>query len=94
MELQALINAFKILPTNARMVIFSDSELAVKTVSEWAPVWERRGWRRKRGAIKNLDLVQEVVALAKAHPDCTVRWIRGHDGNKWNEYADDLANRW
>ena len=94
MELQALIEAFKILPTNAELVIFSDSELAVMTITEWAAAWERRGWRRKGGPIKNLDLVQKVIGLARAHPKCTVRWTRGHAGNRWNEYADELANRW
>ena len=94
MELRALIEAFKILPGDAQLMIFSDSELSVKTVNEWAPAWKRRGWRRKSGPIKNLDLVQQVVALAKAHPKCTVRWTRGHAGNRWNEHADELANRW
>ena len=93
MELQALIEAFKMLPTSAEVVIFSDSELAVNTITEWGPAWERRGWTRKGGPIKNLDLVQRVVGLAREHPNCTVEWIPGHAGNRWNEYVDELANR-
>jgi ribonuclease HI len=30
----------------------------------------------------------------KRHPKATLRWIRAHDGSRWNEYADALAERW
>ncbi len=92
MELTALIEAYKALPPDADVTVFSDSELCVKTVNEWAAGWEARGWRRKTGPIKNLELVQELYRLAKARPKAKLRWIRAHDGSRWNEYADALAN--
>ena len=92
MELTALIEAFKALPPDAEATVYSDSELCVKTVNEWAAAWEARGWRRKTGPIKNLELVKELYALARAHPKVTLRWIRAHDGSRWNEYVDALAN--
>lgn len=92
MELTALIAAYRALAPDAAVTVYSDSELCVKTVNEWAAGWERRGWRRKTGPIKNLELVQELYALAKAHPKVTLRWIRAHDGSRWNEYVDALAN--
>jgi ribonuclease HI len=92
MELVALIQAYRALPADATVTVFSDSELCVKTVNEWAAGWERRGWRRKTGPIKNLELVQELYALANAHPNVELRWIRAHDGSRWNEYVDALAN--
>ena len=49
--------------------MYSDSQLCVKTVNEWAKGWEQRGWRRKTGAIANLELVQELCALAKRAPE-------------------------
>jgi ribonuclease HI len=91
MELTALIEAYRMLPANARVTIYSDSNLAVKTVNEWAAGWERRGWRRKGGEIANLELVKELCALAGRHPGVELRWIRAHDGSRWNEYADALA---
>ena len=94
MELRALIEAFTRLPPDAKTTVYSDSMLAVKTVTEWAPAWERRGWRRKWGTISNLDLVKRLVELSKQHPGCSVQWLRGHDGNRWNEHADKLANLW
>jgi len=91
MELLALIEAYKIGTASVPLDVFSDSELCVKTINEWAPAWESRGWRRKGGEIKNLELVQELYALARSRPNLTLRWIKAHDGSRWNEYADSLA---
>jgi len=92
MELTALIEAYKLLPPDAEITVYSDSELCVKTINEWAAGWEARGWRRKTGPIANLELVKELYALARAHPRVRLRWIRAHDGSRWNEYVDALAN--
>ena len=73
-----------------RVVIVSDSEYLVKGIREWAPGWEARGWRRKGGAIENLELWQELVKRARDH-DVEWRWVRGHKGHAKNEYANDLA---
>jgi ribonuclease HI len=92
MELLALVNAYKKLPEDSQVTIFSDSQLCVKTINEWAAGWERRGWRRKSGPIANLELVKSLYALAGNHPDVKLQWIRAHDGSRWNEYADALAS--
>ena len=92
MELAALIAAYKMLPEDSRVTVYSDSQLCVKTVNEWAAGWEKRGWRRKSGPIANLELVRELYALANAHTGVTLQWIRAHDGSRWNEYADALAS--
>ncbi|MCB0310097.1 MAG: hypothetical protein KDD42_02605, partial [Bdellovibrionales bacterium] len=82
------------LPAQQAIDIYSDSELCVKTLNEWAGGWERNGWRRKSGPIKNLELVQELWALFKARPQARVKWIKAHNGWLWNEYADSLASAW
>jgi len=92
MELQALIEALGLLGEDDKVTVYSDSQLCVKTVNEWAAGWERRGWKRKTGPIKNLDLVQELWALSKARPGAKFQWIKAHDGSRWNEYADALAS--
>ena len=94
MELTALIEAYEALPRDARVTVYSDSELCVKTVNEWAGNWERRGWRRKTGPIANLALVQALWSEVKRHPRARLQWIRAHDGSRWNEYADALAESW
>jgi ribonuclease HI len=92
MELTALIEALRALPADAAAVVHSDSQLCVKTVNEWAAGWEARGWRRKGGPIANLELVQELYRLARARPRVELRWIKAHDGSRWNEYVDALAS--
>jgi ribonuclease HI len=91
MELTGLIEAYRALPNDARVTIYCDSQLCVNTINVWAAAWERRGWRRKEGAIKNLDLVREAYDLARAHAGTRLQWIRSHDGSRWNEYVDALA---
>lgn len=94
MELQALIEAFKMLPKDAVTDVLTDSRLCVDTITRWAPGWERKGWKRKSGPIKNLELVQELLSSYRARPNCRLIWIAAHSGNRWNEYADSLATAW
>ena len=94
MELRALIEAFTMLPADATIDVLTDSELCVNTITRWAPAWERAGWKRKAGPIKNVELVKELLALYRAHPGCRLRWTAAHAGNRWNEYADSLATAW
>ena len=94
MELTALIEAFSLLPVNESTTVYSDSNLCVQTVNQWAKSWERNGWKRKTGPIANLDLVQALWVLAKSRPNVKLEWIKAHNGWLWNEYADSLANAW
>jgi len=94
MELQALIEAFKMLPEDAEVTVYTDSRLCVDTITKWAPGWERRGWKRKGGEIKNLERVKQLLALYRKHPNCKLQWIEAHSGYRWNEYADCLAGAW
>ena len=94
MELTALVAALELVPPGTPTIVYSDSNLAVRTVNEWAAGWESRGWKRKTGPVENLDLVKIVYAGFRRRPELTLRWIKAHVGFKWNEYADQLANRW
>lgn len=91
MELLALMAACRIVPAGTSVVVYSDSQLCVNIFNEWAPAWEARGWKRKGGEIKNLDLVQELYGTLKKRPELELQWIKAHAGNRWNEYADSLA---
>lgn len=91
MELTALIAGYRLVPEGEATTIMTDSQLCVDTINRWAPSWEKNGWKRKGGSIKNLALVQELYALARARPELELRWIKSHNGYLWNEYADALA---
>ncbi|HEY3665357.1 MAG TPA: ribonuclease H [Polyangiaceae bacterium] len=91
MELSALIAGTALVPEGRKAVLYTDSQLCVSTINEWAKGWEARGWKRKGGEIKNLELVQELYAICQRRPELELRWIAAHSGNRWNEYADALA---
>jgi len=94
MEMTALIRALEYLPRDAELTVHSDSDLCVKTLTEWAKGWKAKGWVRKGGApIANLDLVIHAYEVFREHPGVTVQWIKAHDGSRWNEYADALATK-
>ncbi len=94
MELIALIEGYKMVPKGIDTLVFTDSELCFNTLTKWAAGWKARGWRRKSGAIKNLELVQELYALYLTRPELKLQWTRGHAGSRWNEYADSLSTAW
>ena len=91
MELMALVAGTRLVPVGMPAVIYTDSELCVKTINEWAAAWKARGWKRKTGPIKNLELVQELFEIMQERRELSLRWIAAHSGNRWNEYADALA---
>ena len=94
MELMALHRGVELVPDGTPATVYSDSNLVVRTVTEWAAGWERRGWKRKTGPVENLDLVRPLYELLRSRPEIEVVWIRAHAGNRWNEYADALATAW
>ena len=65
MELSALINGCALVPEGTKAVLYTDSQLCVSSINEWAKGWQARGWKRKGGEIKNLELVQELYAICK-----------------------------
>ena len=72
--------------------IYTDSEFWINVITKWAPGWEAKGWKKKGGEIKNLDIVQEVYPLYQA-ANATLVWVRGHNGHELNELADEWANK-
>ena len=91
MEGKALIAALRDADGMA-CVIYSDSEFWINVVTKWAPGWQARGWTKKGGEIKNLDIVQELYELFVAS-QANLCWVRGHEGDEGNELADEWANR-
>lgn len=94
MELTALIEAYKLLDKNSTESIHTDSELCLNILTKWAKNWKAKGWKKKDGAIKNLELVQELYALYEEHPSVKIIWVKAHNGWRWNEYADSLSAAW
>lgn len=94
MELTALLEALDLIPAGMPITVYSDSHLAIQTITKWAAGWEKRGWKRKSGPVENLDLVKKVFKGFTARPEIKLEWIKAHVGYRWNEYADELASKW
>lgn len=75
-----------------RIVFTSDSQYLVTGMREWIHGWAARGWKRKTGAIENVELWRALASAAQRH-QIDWRWVRGHAGHPQNEYADELAVR-
>lgn len=79
------------------LVIYCDSQYAIKSVTEWMPGWKKRGWRKGDGKpVLNLPIMQaldkEMTAARAAGRRIEFRWVKGHAGHALNEAADRLAN--
>jgi len=95
MALRSAIMAFTLIAKKGkrfRVAFTSDSQYLVKGMNEWVYGWMDRDWRRKGGEIENLELWKELVEIARPHKH-KFFWVRGHDGQPQNEYADHLATR-
>jgi ribonuclease HI len=92
-ELTAAIEGLLLVPEGAAVELVSDSQYVLKGISEWRGGWERKGWRNSKGEpVANLALWKRLFALVDARK-VTTRWVRGHNGDAFNERADALANQ-
>ena len=72
--------------------IYSDSEFWINVLTKWAPIWQKNGWKKKTGSIKNLNLVKELYGLY-CDSNVKLNWVKGHDGIEMNELTDFWANK-
>lgn len=91
MELQACIEALKIVKQSRPVILYSDSKYVINGITNWVYNWRLHNWKTIEGKeVVNQDLWKELFILAKSR---TVdwRWVKGHSGNKGNDIADQLA---
>ena len=94
MELMAPIEALKALKRNSTVIVYSDSQYVVNGIMQWSHKWKRAGWKKKGGGIKNLELWKELYKLAhESGHSVRFAWVKGHNGNEYNELVDKEANR-
>lgn len=72
--------------------IFTDSEFWINVITKWSINWEKNGWKKKNGEIKNVDIVKEVCDLYK-RSKAKLIWVRAHNDDPGNEMADEYANK-
>jgi len=90
--LQALMLAKTELAEDRTVQVRSDSSYGLNAVTKWAAGWEKRGWQKKEGEIKNLEIIQEMYALyQQIEEDVDLRHVSAHVGIEGNELADRMA---
>lgn len=93
MELQAAIEALKALKRSCSVELFTDSVYVKNGISQWVHNWKKNGWKTaQKKPVKNDDLWKELDQLQQQH-DIEWNWVKGHNGDKYNELADQLANQ-
>lgn len=81
-EVGACIRALMLLPDGADCVIYSDSQYAVNVLNK---TWEAKA---------NLELIDRFYKeLTSRNIKCELKWVRGHNGDFWNERADELCEK-
>ena len=103
MELTAPIEALKYIKHNlsqpspgqerakGEVEIVSDSKYVILGITEWIFNWQKNNWRNAaKKPVLNRELWEELFALTQ---NFKIRWIyvKGHNGYKWNERADEIA---
>ncbi|MDX2083010.1 MAG: ribonuclease HI [Rickettsiales bacterium] len=91
MELRAAIEALRLLKKPTEVKIYTDSKYVMDGISKWIANWKKNGWKgANKKPIKNIDLWQELDLEVTKHQTTWI-WVKGHDGNYYNEVADQLA---
>jgi ribonuclease HI len=95
-ELSALLHALRMaeveLATDQAVEVCSDSQYSINCVSVWALGWEKRGWKKPGGEIKNLELIQDCYAIyQRIKTTLHLTHVSAHVGHEGNELADRMA---
>ena len=87
MELTAAIEGIAFCPTNAKLILWTDSNYVKRGITEWIQGWKKKNWKD----VKNPDLWKKLDQTCQGR-DIEWNWIKGHAGHPGNEMADQLAN--
>jgi ribonuclease HI len=92
MEMLAVIEALKTLKiTQSEILIHTDSKYVMDGATKWMFSWKKNNWKTaNKQPVKNLDLWQELEIQTAKH-QINWQWVKGHNGNHFNELVDQLA---
>ncbi len=95
-ELGALYESLQIAQKEAKnaniVEIKCDSMYSINCIKTWAISWEKKGWTKKGGEIKNLDIIKRAYYLYnEIKADVSLTHIKAHAGFEGNELADRMT---
>ncbi len=89
---ESLLLARKESEAGNKVHIKCDSMYSINCIKTWAPGWERNGWTKKGGAIKNLEIIKLSYALYnQIKHKISLTHIKAHAGLEGNELADRMT---
>jgi len=90
---QSLLIAQKESALGNKVEVKCDSMYAINSIKTWAKSWERNGWKKKGGEIKNLEIIQKTYRLYNAiSSKVALSHIKAHSGLEGNELADRMTH--
>lgn len=91
MEMMAIVMMLEELQQPTEVMIFTDSEYTINSVTKWVYGWMRNNWISSTGKpVQNKDLVIRIWNLMRYH-DVRFTKVKGHSGEYFNELCDKLA---
>ena len=94
MEIMAAYQAVIHFEEDPRIIrIVADSTYVVKCFNDgWWRGWHKRGWKNsQRQPVANRDLWEPFIELVIKRGRVEFEWVKGHSGNRMNDYVDALA---
>ena len=91
MELQAVLIASHLFPTEEPCILYSDSKYVIDGITDQIYMWLRTNWRTASNRpLQHLSMWKELYALSQ-QKQIDFRWVKGHSGDSGNDRADALA---
>lgn len=92
MELTAAIQGLEALKEPCQVALYTDSQYLSKAITQgWLQSWKKNGWKKSdKKPVLNIDLWQALDAQLARH-QVTIRWVKGHADNAYNNRCDALA---
>ncbi len=95
-ELNALYHALRMAEAEIKrgktVEVCSDSAYSINCIRSWAPNWEKKGWKKPGGEIKNLEIIQDCYEIyRRIGKKLALTHVAAHVGTEGNELADRMA---
>lgn len=74
-------------PSDIKLIVHSDSQYLVNGITTWIKNWIKKDYED----VKNPDLWRKLHELTNLMGGVYFKWVKSHNGNRWNDYVDELC---
>lgn len=94
MEIMSVICGLSAIKEPSNVEVTSDSKYVCDAINQkWIYAWKKNMWKKSnKQPVQNVDLWMQLLPLLRKHKVKFI-WIKGHNGNPYNERCDKLAVR-